>query len=161
MSFFAVISESKATETWLMLQGTNLLPGLMPLAMSTILSMCQRTGSRAEISYYEVYIERCYDLLEVGSKEIVIQDDKDGMVHLKGLSRVPVNSISEFQEVFSRGIQRRKTAGTGINDVSSRSHGVLVVAVSTPGSGDSGTVVSGKLNLIDLAGHLYTIPTQN
>ncbi|KAG6769471.1 hypothetical protein POTOM_025109 [Populus tomentosa] len=135
------------------MQGTNLLPGLMPLAMSTILSMCQRTGSRAEISYYEVYIERCYDLLEVGSKEIVIQDDKDGMVHLKGLSRVPVNSISEFQEVFSRGIQRRKTADTGINDVSSRSHGVLVVAVSTPGSGDSGTVVSGKLNLIDLAGN--------
>ncbi|KAJ6363030.1 hypothetical protein OIU78_003259 [Salix suchowensis] len=134
------------------MQGANLLPGLMPLAMSTILSICQRTGSRAEISYYEVYIERCYDLLEDGAKEIVIQDDKDGQVHLKGLSRVPVNSISEFQEVFSRGIQRRKTAGTGLNDVSSRSHGVLVVAVSTPGSGDSGAVVSGKLNLIDLAG---------
>ncbi|KAJ6407884.1 hypothetical protein OIU84_011234 [Salix udensis] len=134
------------------MQGTNLLPGLMPLAMSTILSICQRTGSRAEISYYEVYIERCYDLLEDGAKEIVIQDDKDGQVHLKGLSRVPVNSISEFQEVFSRGIQRRKTADTGLNDVSSRSHGVLVVAVSTPGSGDSGAVVSGKLNLIDLAG---------
>lgn len=144
-----------------MLQGTNLLPGLMPLAMSTILSICQRTGSRAEISYYEVYIERCYDLLEDGAKEIVIQDDKDGQVHLKGLSRVPVNSISEFQEVFSRGIQRRKTADTVLNDVSSRSHGVLVVAVSTPGSGDSGAVVSGKLNLIDLAGHIYTIPTPN
>ncbi|CAK7333867.1 unnamed protein product [Dovyalis caffra] len=143
----------QATETWLMLQGTNLLPGLMPLAMSTILSICQRTGSRADISYYEVYMERCYDLLEVGAKEIVIQDDKDGQVHLKGLSRVPVNSMSEFQEVFSRGVQRRKTAHTGINDVSSRSHGVLVIGVSMPWGGDSGNVVSGKLNLIDLAGN--------
>lgn len=153
---FTTECESKATRTLLILQGTNELPGLMPLAMSTILSMCQRTGCTAEISYYEVYNERCYDLLELEAREIVILDDKDGQMHLKGLSRFPVNSMSKFQEVFSRGIQRRKTAHTGLNDVSSRSHGVLVICVSTPCCGNgSGAVVIGKLNLIDLAGHFY------
>ncbi|KAJ0087970.1 hypothetical protein Patl1_31870 [Pistacia atlantica] len=135
------------------MQGTDEKPGLMPLAMSTILSMCQRTGSTAEISYYEVYMDRCYDLLELKAKEIAILDDKDGKIHLKGLSRVPVSSMTEFQEVFSRGIHRRKVAHTGLNDVSSRSHGVLVISVFTPRLDDSGAPFTGKLNLIDLAGN--------
>lgn len=125
----------------------------MPLAMSKILSICQSTGSTAEISYYEVYMDRCYDLLEVKTKEISILDDKDGQLHLKGLSRVPVNSMTEFQEIFSRGIQRRKVAHTGLNDVSSRSHGVLVISVSTLLGDDSKAALTGKLNLLDLAGH--------
>ncbi|KAL6326015.1 hypothetical protein AAG906_038507 [Vitis piasezkii] len=109
--------------------------------------------STAEMSYYEVYMGRCYDLLEVKAKEIAILDDKDGQIHLKGLSRVPISSMSEFYEVFSRGIQRRKVAHTGLNDVSSRSHGVFVISVSTPCDDGSGAVVTWKLNLIDLAGN--------
>lgn len=101
-------------------------------------------------------MDRCYDLLELKAKEIAILDDKDGQTHLKGLSRIPVNSMSEFQEIFSRGTQRRKIAHTGLNDVSSRSHGVLVIGVSTPCNDGSGAVLAGKLNLIDLAGHFYT-----
>ncbi|XP_039019399.1 kinesin-like protein KIN-10B [Hibiscus syriacus] len=135
------------------MQGTEKHPGLMPLAMSTILSICQSTGCIAEISYYEVYMDRCYDLLELKAEEISILDDKDGRVHLRGLSRVPINSMSEFHEVFSYGIQRRKVAHTGLNDVSSRSHGVLVIAVSTPCDDGSRPVLMGKLNLIDLAGN--------
>ncbi|RVW86768.1 Kinesin-like protein KIN-10B [Vitis vinifera] len=109
--------------------------------------------STAEMSYYEVYMDRCYDLLEVKAKEIAILDDKDGQIHLKGLYRVPISSMSEFYEVFSRGIQRRKVAHTGLNDVSSRSHGVLVISVSTPCDDGSDAVVTWKLNLIDLAGN--------
>lgn len=139
-----------------MCQGTDEMPGLMPLAMSTIMSMCQCTGSTVEISYYEVYMDRCYDLLEIKAKEIAVLDDKDGQIHLRGLSRVPVKSMDEFYEAFSCGIQRRRIAHTGLNDVSSRSHGVLVIAVSTPWD-DGSAAVTGKLNLIDLAG-LFRIP---
>ncbi|KAL0842540.1 hypothetical protein Bca101_015785 [Brassica carinata] len=128
------------------MQGTDDLPGLMQLTMSTILSMCDKTGSRAEISYYEVYLDRCWDLLEVKGNEIAVWDDKSGQVHLKGLSSIPVNSMSEFHEVYSCGLQRRKVAHTGLNDVSSRSHGVLVISVISQGD------VTGKINLIDLAG---------
>lgn len=106
-------------------------------------------------------MDRCYDLLEVKAKEIAILDDKDGQIHLKGLSRVPISSMSEFYEVFSRGIQRRKVAHTGLNDVSSRSHGVLVISVSTPCDDGSGAVVTGKLNLIDLAGFALPLDQLN
>ncbi|KAG5022523.1 hypothetical protein JHK82_018432 [Glycine max] len=135
------------------MQGTEEQPGLMPLAMSAILSICQSTGCTAQISYYEVYMDRCYDLLEVKAKEISVWDDKDGQIHLRGLSQVSINTMSEFQDVFSCGVQRRKVAHTGLNDVSSRSHGVLVISVSTPSADGTGTVVCGKLNLIDLAGN--------
>lgn len=138
----------------MILQGTDELPGLMPLAMSAVLSLCESTGSSAEISYYEVYMDRCYDLLEPKAKEISMLEDKDGQVQLRGLSRVPVRSMPEFHQIFSSGIQGRKVAHTGLNDVSSRSHGVLVIYVSTICGDGSGAVVTGKLNLIDLAGLL-------
>ncbi|KAJ1387907.1 P-loop containing nucleoside triphosphate hydrolase [Sesbania bispinosa] len=121
--------------------------------MSMILSICKSTGSTEQISYYEVYMDRCYDLLEVKAKEISVWDDKDGQVHLRGLSQVPINTMSEFHEVFSCGVQRRKIAHTGLNDVSSRSHGVLVISVSTPSSDGTASTTCGKLNLIDLAGN--------
>lgn len=41
-----------------------------------------------EISYYEVYMERCYDLLEPKAKEVMALDNKDGNMQLKGLSWV-------------------------------------------------------------------------
>ncbi|XP_024011442.1 kinesin-like protein KIN-10B isoform X2 [Eutrema salsugineum] len=129
------------------MQGTDDLPGLMPLTMSTILSICEKSGTKAEISYYEVYMDRCWDLLEVKANEIAVWDDKYGQVHLKGLSSIPVNSMSEFREAYSCGVQRRKVAHTGLNGVSSRSHGVLVISVISEG------VVTGKINLIDLAGN--------
>ncbi|KAH7672747.1 Plus-end-directed kinesin ATPase protein [Dioscorea alata] len=128
------------------MQGTEEEPGLIPLAMSSILSMCRGSECSVEISYYEVYMDRCYDLLEPKTKEILPLDDKEGRVQLKGLSWVLVHSMDEFNEVFSTGIQRRKVAHTGLNDVSSRSHGVLTIAVSNG-------AVRGKLNLIDLAGN--------
>ncbi|XP_058109683.1 kinesin-like protein KIN-10C isoform X2 [Magnolia sinica] len=135
------------------MQGTDEQPGLMPLAMSTILSMCENTGSSVGISYYEVYMDRCYDLLEPKVKEISVLEDKDGRVQLKGLSQVPVQSMSEFHEILSSGIQRRKVAHTGLNDVSSRSHGILMIVVSSPCGDGSCSAITGKLNLIDLAGN--------
>uniref|UniRef100_A0A803N602 Kinesin-like protein n=1 Tax=Chenopodium quinoa TaxID=63459 RepID=A0A803N602_CHEQI len=135
------------------MQGTDVKPGLMLLAMSTVLSMCQATGNFVEISYYEVYLDKCYDLLELKENEISVLDDKEGQTHLRGLSRVFVTSMSEFHDVFARGIQRRKVAHTGLNDVSSRSHGVLVITVSKPSDQGLETSITGKLNLIDLAGN--------
>ncbi|XP_071908113.1 kinesin-like protein KIN-10B isoform X1 [Coffea arabica] len=135
------------------MQGSEESPGLMPLAVATILSICHNTESRVKISYYEIYMDKCYDLLELKEREIAIFDDKDGQIHLRGLAQVRVNSISEFHQVFSCAIQRRKVGQTSLNDVSSRSHGVLVISVSTPCDDDSGKSVDGKLNLIDLAGN--------
>lgn len=129
-----------------------MLPGIMHLAVASIFSECKCMGSRIAVSYYEIYLDRCYDLLDPKEKEIVILDDKDGQMHLKGLAQIEVNSIEKFHEIFNSALHRRKSACTGLNDVSSRSHGVLVITVSTPSQESAKSNVTGKLNLIDLAG---------
>ncbi|THU49123.1 hypothetical protein C4D60_Mb06t06220 [Musa balbisiana] len=122
-------------------------PGMIPLAISAVLSSCENTEDcSVEISFFEIYMDRCYDLLEPKAKEIIAMDDKDGRVRLKGLSWAQIRSMDEFHEVFDTGVQRRKVARTGLNDVSSRSHAVLAIAVTNG-------AVKGKLNLIDLAGN--------
>lgn len=134
------------------MQGTEERPGLMPLAMRSILSMAENTESVVAISYYEVYMDRCYDLLEPKTKEVPVLEDSEGRIQLRGLAQMTVNSIEEFQEVFMYGCMRRKVGHTGLNDVSSRSHGVLMISVSSD-DGNSNMPLVGKLNLIDLAGN--------
>ncbi|CAN6442591.1 unnamed protein product [Victoria cruziana] len=133
------------------MQGTDGHPGLMPLTMSSIMSMCEKHSYLVDISYYEVYLDRCYDLLEPKMKEVSVLEDKGGKIQLKGLSQIPIRSIEEFRQVFSQGTQRRKVGHTGLNDVSSRSHGILMISVSKT-EGLSTSLV-GKVNLIDLAGN--------
>ncbi|XP_073052583.1 kinesin-like protein KIN-10B [Primulina eburnea] len=135
------------------MQGSDELPGLMLRAMSLILSMCKSTGSTVAVSYYEVYLDNCYDLLEPKEKKIMVLNDKDEKLHLKGLSQIGVSVMSQFNEIFSAALQRRKVARTGLNDVSSRSHAVLVITISTPSNDNVANPVTGKLNLIDLAGN--------
>ncbi|KAF3321970.1 Kinesin-like protein KIF22 [Carex littledalei] len=136
------------------MQGTDAEPGIIPLVMSAIFSMCENTKYSVQMSYYEVYLDRCYDLLEPKVKEVMALDDKDGKVQLKGLSWASVKSMDEFLQTYTIGVQRRKVAHTGLNDVSSRSHAILSVAVSNGSS-------KGKLNLIDLAGNEDNRRTQN
>nr|XP_018682614.1 PREDICTED: kinesin-like protein KIN-10C [Musa acuminata subsp. malaccensis] len=129
------------------MQGAEGEPGMITLAISAVLSSCENTEDcSVEISFFEIYMDRCYDLLEPKAKEIIAMDDKDGRVRLKGLSWAQIRSMDEFHEVFDTGVQRRKVARTGLNDVSSRSHAVLAIAVTNG-------AVKGKLNLIDLAGN--------
>lgn len=129
------------------MQGSDELPGVMPMVTSAILSMCEseKKGKTVHVSYYEIYMERCYDLLG-GGNQMSILDDKDGHPHLTGLVKIPIQSMSDFHEAFLHGIQSRKVAHTALNHVSSRSHAILVVSVC-------GNNSIGKLSLIDLAGN--------
>jgi kinesin family protein 22 len=63
--------------------------------------------------------------------------------------------MSEFYESFSYGVQRQKVAYTDLNDVF-RTHRVLVISISTPADDGFVAVVTGKLNLIDLASYFHT-----
>jgi hypothetical protein len=75
-------------------QGTDELPGLIPLAVSTVLKLGTGTSCSVEISYYEVYMRRCYDLLEPKDKEIMALDDQDGNLQLKGLAWVILLAVT-------------------------------------------------------------------
>lgn len=63
-----------------------------------------------------------------------------------------VNNIEDFDTIFGEGCAFRRTGLTGLNDVSSRSHSILTITVTNSKDGSPFAELSGKLNLIDLAG---------
>lgn len=71
-------------------QGSREEPGLIPLAVEKILAEAEKTScSKVEVSYYQVYMDRCYNLLDPRVGEVSVFDSSQGgRVRLRGLNRV-------------------------------------------------------------------------
>jgi len=109
----------------------------------------------------EIYNERVRDLLNPAEKE----DSWDGVgsTNKSRLDRAPGDEIEEavtrvdardaahVLRVMAEGTSRRASAGTKMNERSSRSHSVVTVYVSSADVA-AGRVARGRLHLIDLAG---------
>ena len=65
---------------------------------------------------------------------------------------VQVHSIQDVMSIIKIGNTLRQTAWTAQNDVSSRSHAVFSLSVVQCATDGSDHTVTGRLNLIDLAG---------
>ena len=121
----------------------------------------QQDASHCEIwaSYLQIYCETITDLLwqpSYAAKEAIVGSEgttglayganqplllrekaapkKEGPaeVYVEGLSRYPIRSVEDLDELLNRGDLNRSTAATNMNETSSRSHAVLIVKVITP-----------------------------
>ncbi|XP_042510655.1 kinesin-like protein KIN-10C [Macadamia integrifolia] len=135
------------------IQGSNEKPGLVPMAMAEILTSCDEIGSSVTISCYEVYQDHVYDVLE--PKEVTIFEDNGGRIILKGLSQVPVKSISEFHELYFHRCTSWKPSQKPTNDALYRSHKGLIIDLSCNDKNPNARCL-GKINFVDLAGHEST-----
>lgn len=114
------------------------------------------------ISLIELYNKQIYDLLDSNCPEKDINkkiyDDKKGTPYVANALEIEVKSADEAVELYRRGIRRRKTGTTALNQDSSRGHCVLylkMVQVRKSPYDDSfnkNTLVSSQLCLVDLAG---------
>lgn len=125
---------------------------------------------KVEMSYLEIYNEVARDLLMTGDSDAVsdlqIRESKTEGVVVQNLSRYTVQSPKEVREMMNSGSQRRVTASTMMNSVSSRSHAIctLYVTISPPSDaqeqepkdpdfdGEADEEIRAKLTLVDLAG---------
>jgi kinesin family protein 22 len=82
------------TKAYCSVQGGVNQPGLMPLALERIVEMAEVRGSKVEVSFFEVYMDRCYDLLEPKEADITVLDDGHGRIQLRGLAQVIWHSLS-------------------------------------------------------------------
>ena len=107
------------------------------------------------VSMYELYRGALIDLLRdskaKNAPELDIKTDSDGRVLVDGGTIVDVATAAELGASFSRGMKRRHTAKTRMNDASSRSHLVQMIFVSATNKASKMTTM-GKLTLVDLAG---------
>ena len=115
---------------------------------------------RVEVSYYEIYNEKVFDLLSVhgvgGSDghELRVRLDPVQGPFVEGLSTHPVLDDLAIGRLLRKGTCARHVAATRMNDRSSRSHAIFSLHVTQMRLDERNETVrtTSKLNLVDLAG---------
>lgn len=101
------------------------------------------------LSFFEISGEYCLDLLNQFN-QVPLISSSDGSFHPIGVMEIPVTSSDEMIQLIQHGCNIRYTAGTGVNDVSSRSHAIVRIYFQY-------NQEEGVLNLVDLAGSEHRI----
>ncbi|XP_029018412.1 kinesin-like protein KIF27 isoform X2 [Betta splendens] len=115
----------------------------------------ENNEARVRVSYMELYKEELRDLLELQTvhKELHIREDERGNTVVVGAREVAVASAEELLSVLQTGNALRRTAPTGMNEHSSRSHAILTLQLHRRHDDPSPRPArSPKLCLVDLAG---------
>ncbi|KAI7731955.1 hypothetical protein M8C21_008967 [Ambrosia artemisiifolia] len=133
------------------IQGSEENPGLGTLAMGEIL---ETVGERhaVAVSVYEVFHNHVYDLLDSKNPEVQVLEDAQGKIILKGLSKVRVKSIQEFQKLYSSGSTSNKSSQNVTLELPRRSHKALMMHILASNGGGNSKCI-GKMNFVDLAGY--------
>lgn len=121
---------------------------------------------RVEVSFYEIYQEKVYDLLpsglgassspssSQGKSELRIRHHALHGPYVEGIRTRVISNYSEVSPIIQQGMKARHTAATKFNDRSSRSHAIIsfsILQVFLDSEGQT-TGISSTLNLVDLAG---------
>ncbi|GAB4826349.1 hypothetical protein Ancab_009215 [Ancistrocladus abbreviatus] len=135
------------------IQGSEDEPGVAVLAMAEILSRAEEIGCLVTISLYEIHQGRVFDLLDSKRPEVSVFKDARGKIRLKGLSKVNVKSMPEFQNLYISGGNVRKSSQKIATEPLFRSHRGLIVHVLSSSNEYSSPLLLGKMNFVDLAGY--------
>ncbi|UNI17427.1 hypothetical protein JDV02_003770 [Purpureocillium takamizusanense] len=111
------------------------------------------TTVRVTLSYYEIYNDKVYDLLEPPEKRtpsgLPLRAEANGRTVVAGLSERACGDLKDFEKMYIEANNNRVTAATKLNAHSSRSHAILRVKLTqTTGA----TVRESTASAIDLAG---------
>ncbi|EES13049.1 hypothetical protein BDA96_06G280500 [Sorghum bicolor] len=138
--------------------GSDNNPGLTPRATSELFRVIKRDGNKYSFSLkaymVELYQDNLVDLLlprNAKQLKLEIKKDSKGVVTVENATVVSISSIEELRAIISRGSERRHTAGTNMNDESSRSHLILSIIIESTNL-QTQSYARGKLSFVDLAG---------
>lgn len=127
--------------------------GLGMLAMDEILRSVEGGRHTVTMSIYEVLQNHhVYDLLDTNNKEVQILEDAQGKITLKGLSKVQVKSMAEFQKLYCGQSSSKKPTKEIPLELPRRSHKALMIHILASDEGENAKC-AGKLNFVDLAGY--------
>jgi hypothetical protein len=117
---------------------------------------CGAERVKVQMSYLEIYNEEAKDLLSKDASPPDLQiRDCGGDVIVQNLSLHNVTSPMEVASLMESAADKRSTAATLMNAVSSRSHAICTLHVRIaplPDQADAEEEITAKLTLVDLAG---------
>merc|ERR1712106_1191654 len=131
--------------------GMGIIPRIVNDIFNHIYSMEENLEFHIKVSYFEIYLDKCRDLLDPSKVNLAVHEDKDRVVYVKGATERFVSSPEEVFEVIEEGKSNRHVAVTNMNEHSSRSHSVFLINVKQENL-ENQKKLCGKLYLVDLAG---------
>eukprot|EP00941_MAST-03F_sp_MAST-3F-sp1_P005328 g5328.t1 len=133
------------------------LKGLTPRAVDEIYNLKEHAEGKytvdISLSMFELYQDQLQDLLRPENEEaraLPIKIDKRNNVDIIGGVKIDIESAEDLMEKWKYSMSRRHVRATKMNAVSSRSHLVQIIYLTTVRTDGKRTV--GKLTLVDLAG---------
>uniref|UniRef100_A0A1A9ZYS3 Kinesin-like protein n=1 Tax=Glossina pallidipes TaxID=7398 RepID=A0A1A9ZYS3_GLOPL len=135
--------------------GDSVKQGIIPRIVNDIFNhiytMEMNLEFHIKVSYYEIYMDKIRDLLDVSKVNLSVHEDKNRVPYVKGATERFVSSPDDVFEVIEEGKSNRHIAVTNMNEHSSRSHSVFLINVKQENL-ENQKKLSGKLYLVDLAG---------
>ncbi|EGW33985.1 uncharacterized protein SPAPADRAFT_70205 [Spathaspora passalidarum NRRL Y-27907] len=135
--------------------------GIIPRVLHELFSKLKDSDCDyvVKCSYLELYNEDLKDLLQEDARPLKIyeQNGKSGKsIKIQNLCERQITDYKQGFKYLKMGLDKRKTAATKLNDVSSRSHTIFTINLyknhgEQDLSGDSRYHIA-KMNLVDLAG---------
>ncbi|KAI1080355.1 kinesin-domain-containing protein [Whalleya microplaca] len=131
----------------------RLLSGVFRRAKKIMKDSDDETTVSVALSYYEIYNDKVFDLLEPPEKRtpsgLPLRAEANGKTVVAGLSERPCEDLKDFERLYIEANNNRITAATKLNAHSSRSHAIIRVKL-TQTTGDM--VRQSTASAIDLAG---------
>lgn len=129
----------------------GIIPRIIQDIFNHIYNMDENLEFHIKVSYFEIYLDKIRDLLDVSKVNLAVHEDKNRVPFVKGATERFVSSPEEVLEVIEMGKSNRHVAVTNMNEHSSRSHSVFLIQVKQENI-ESQKKLLGKLYLVDLAG---------
>ncbi|KAJ3693893.1 hypothetical protein LUZ60_009373 [Juncus effusus] len=125
-----------------LIQGLEENQSLAERAVSDILDWSNKNNFSVDISFYDVFQDHIYDLLRPNENELLVYEDSQRQVQLKGLSKVSLNTLDEFRKNYLEG-------GSHI-----RGHRGLIIYTNNTGKEDLNKhAVFSKINFLEFKGY--------
>ncbi|XP_035006242.2 kinesin heavy chain-like [Hippoglossus stenolepis] len=129
----------------------GIIPRIAHDIFDHIYSMDENLEFHIKVSYFEIYMDKIRDLLDVSKTNLSVHEDKNRVPYVKGCTERFVSSPEEVMDVIDEGKDNRHVAVTNMNEHSSRSHSIFLINIKQENI-ETEKKLSGKLYLVDLAG---------
>uniref|UniRef100_A0A3P8W6B1 Kinesin heavy chain n=1 Tax=Cynoglossus semilaevis TaxID=244447 RepID=A0A3P8W6B1_CYNSE len=129
----------------------GIIPRIVHDIFNHIHSMDENLELHIKVSYFEIYLDKIRDLLDVSKRNLSVHEDKNRVPFVKGCTERFVCSPQEVMDAIDEGKNNRHVAVTNMNEHSSRSHSIFLINIKQENT-QTEQKMTGKLYLVDLAG---------